>query len=292
MDANIIILSNKLLLEILNAVGLPKRDSLCRLIAPIFRKATLRMAAIGVTFDGMVAEQGFSKAADWALSNWCRDITSHGQEHVPSTGPVLFISNHPGTYDSLVITSQARRDDVLFISSNIPFLKNLPNTQRHFRFITLETTDRMIGARHAIRHLMDGAAVLLFGSGHIDPDPAVYPGAAEHIERWSPSIDIFLRKVPQTRVVLSMVSGVLSRTWGYSPIIWLRRKGLDKRRLAEFGQVLHQLSKPGTLFLSPTISFAKPLLASDLGENPRGRLVDAAKALLTEHMAFIQETPA
>ncbi len=55
----------------------------------------------------------------------------------------------------------------------------------------------MAAARSGIRHLQNGGALLLFGTGLIDPDPAVYPGAEKEIENWSPSIDLFLRHVPE-----------------------------------------------------------------------------------------------
>ena len=46
-----------------------------------------------------------------------------------------------------------------------------------------------------------GGAVLLYGFGHIDPDPAVYDDAPAIIEKWSPSIDLFLRMVPETKAI-------------------------------------------------------------------------------------------
>ncbi|MFZ2053156.1 MAG: hypothetical protein WAU81_03065 [Candidatus Aminicenantales bacterium] len=50
----------------------------------------------------------------------------------------------------------------------------------------------------------------LVGAGHIEPDPAVYPNAAEHIEEWLTGIDFFFRHVPGLRLMPTIVSGVVS----------------------------------------------------------------------------------
>ncbi len=41
-------------------------------------------------------------------------------------------------------------------------------------------------------------AVLIFPTGRIDPDPALSPEAVHDLGKWSPSIEIILRHVPQT----------------------------------------------------------------------------------------------
>ncbi len=72
-----------------------------------------------------------------------------------------------------------------------------------------DDTLRANAVRRSIQHLKDGGAVLIFPSGQIDPDPAVLPGAREALEKWSKSIAIMLRRVPETRLVSAITSGVL-----------------------------------------------------------------------------------
>jgi hypothetical protein len=295
-DTEIKALNNALILEIINAVGLPKTAFTKRIFDLLFHKAAGRLAGIGVTFDKEIASNGFPSACAWALTNWCHDITARGSESVPQTGSLLVISNHAGAYDSVVIASLLGRNDLKFIASDVAFLKNLPNTREHFIFVSADDAyDRMAAARCGIRHLQNGGALLLFGTGLIDPDPAVYPGAEKEIENWSSSIDLFLRQVPDANVVVTIVSGIVSPRWARHPVTWLKRIAWQKRRLAEFGQVLQQLFFPGRLYVEPRVSFAPPVPAARLRDesDTKGVLpavITRGKALLAEHIAWTQTT--
>jgi hypothetical protein len=283
-------LSDSLIKEIVNAVGVPKTAVFQRIFERLFHRATERLASIGVTTDRLVAESGISRAAEWMYSHFCRDVIVRGKENIPAEGPVLILSNHAGTYDSLVLASQIGREDLNIIASDISFFKRLPNIARHVIFLSDRVMDRVTATRAAIRQLRRGGAFLIFGTGRIDPDPEVYPHAEAFIERWSPSIDLFLRTVPDARVILTIVSGVLSKRWGHHPVTWLRRFDWEKRRLAEFGQVLQQLFLPGTLYLTPHISFAPPVTVETLrqescsdSESVLPAVIDRGKSLLLDH---------
>jgi hypothetical protein len=279
-------LSDNLVYEILNAFGLPKTEGWYHRIQPIFYKATEHLSNIGLTFDRMVVESGLRKAAEWSLSHWCRGILARGQENVPKEGPLLVVSNHPGAYDALVIAARLPRPDLHLIASDLPFLRSLKNLSQRIFFIPIDKSDtahRMAGMLSAIRYLKDGGAVLLMGSGTIDPDPAVYPGALSHLKRWTEASSLFLRFVPQTRVLLTVVSHVVSPKWARHPLTWLKRGGLEKRRIAEFGQVLQQLFFPGSLYASPRLSFSPALTVAELGDSPRDVLVMRESLLLENH---------
>ena len=294
-DAEIQTLSNNLLYEILNAAGLPKTERMRQMIAPFLHKASERLATIGITADRLIVTDGFPKAAAWMMSNFCDRVTARGTETIPASGPVLVVSNHAGTYDTFVIASQLGRGDLKLIASDVNFLKNLPHASEHLIFLSDNTQDRMTAARAGMRHLKDGGALLLYGTGLIDPDPEVYSGAEEWIDKWLPSIDLFLRTAPETRVVLSIVSGVVSRRWAHHPITWLKRIDWQKRRMAEFSQVIQQLFLPGRFYLQPHISFSPPVSVDELRrESSSERVLPAViargKALLANHLAWINDS--
>lgn len=296
MDTGVRTLSNLIIGEIFNALGFKKYGLAFRSFNWVFRKPADRLAALVQNADHIIVEEGISKSAGWLLPNWCRPVISRGTESIPQSGPLIILSNHAGTYDTFVITSEAGRDDIKIITSDVPFLKNFPEASKHIIFLSENIRDRTISARAGIRHLQEGGALLLYGTGLIDPDPAVYHDAEAWIEKWLPSIDLFLRIVPETTVILSIVSGVVSERWAHHPITWLKKVDWQKRRLAEFGQVIQQLYFPGTLFLNPRISFSSPIHREQLiNESVDGRVISAAishgKALLQDHLAWIKSLP-
>ncbi len=194
MDTETKLLSRSLVVEIAGSIGFRKSQLVQELVWIFCRPITDRLARIGVQFNQDVVQEGFSTAMGNALKAFIYKLTARGQKNIPSSGALLVLSNHPGTYDSLIISSSLGRDDLCIISGDIPFLKNLPQANKHFFFISEQDQNvRAVAARQAIRHLHAGGAVLLYGFGHIDPDPAVYEDAPSIIEKWSPSIELFLK---------------------------------------------------------------------------------------------------
>ena len=130
---------------------------------------------------------------------------------------------------------------------------------------------------------------MLYGYGHIEPDPSVYSDAVECIDEWSPSIEVILKTQPDTQLLLSMVSHVVSPKWRNSILYHLRRTALDRRRLVEFGQVIYQLLFPGRYMAQPMVSFGQPvtlkqLRVEDGEENVLPGIIRRAKSLLSSHM--------
>jgi hypothetical protein len=289
MDTNIISLSKLIITDLVQAIGLPKTKPFLSLFWFLFRIPVCRFVAIGLEFDQLVAEAGFPKASEWVLTHWCSRITARGSQGIPAEGPLLIVCNHPGTYDALIIFSQLGRQDIRWISTEIPFLDNLPHTHDHIIFSSrTNALKRMAAMRSAIRHLKAGGILLYIGAGELDPDPAVYPHAAKHIEEWLAGIDFFFRHVPGLQLMPAIVSGVVSPKWAHSPITWLRRKDIDKRRLAEFGQGIFQLLFPGRLMFRPYVSFGLPANIETLrSESSPEDVLPAVKArtqvLLAEH---------
>jgi len=292
MEAEMTSLSRSLVVELAGSIGLRNSPLANRIIWPLFRPVTDRLARVGLTFDRNVVQYGFSRAMGLTLKNFVTSVTARGMEDFPPKDPLLVVSNHPGTYDSLIVSSQLKRDDLNIISGDIPFLRSLPHAHDHFICLSDDQNVRMVAARKAIRHLKDGGAVLIYGYGSIEPDPAVYDDAPSHFEQWSPSIDLFLKAVPEARLLVSIVSHVVTPKWRNSLLYRLRPDPRDRRRLVEFGQVISQLLFPHRLMLSPFISFARLVGVDELRGESRSRLVlpviiRRAKTLLAEHMAWV-----
>jgi hypothetical protein len=295
VDARTRELSHSLVYELAGSVGLRHSKLAQRIAWLLFRPVTDRLAKIGVTFDRDVVSAGIATAMRNALQVFIRQVSVRGRENIPASGPLLVLSNHPGTYDSLIIASELRRDDLCILSGDIPFLEHLPDAHKHFFFISLEDPNiRAVAARQAIRHLQSGGAVLLYGFGHIDPDPAVYEDAPSIIEQWSPSIDLFLKVVPEARVLITITSHVVSPLWRRSILYALRKDPIERRRLVEFGQVMTQLLFPGSFRQSPRISFAPTVTAQELrresgSERVLPAVIARGKALLHDHCQSFED---
>jgi len=281
--------------EIFLALGLSPHGRLRPLLDPLFQTATRGFSELAVEFDAMVRQGGFKAAATWLLPHYTREVLIRppGPEHV--TGPLLLVSNHPGTIDSLAITANLPREDLKIIAGGIPFLRGLPNADRFLIYAPQDPHGRMGALRQAIRHLQVGGALLLFASGGIDPDPGVMPGASQALEAWSHSLEIFLRRVPTTRVMVTIASHVLERRFLRSPWRYLRRERMDRQRISEFLQVIRQMVFPGSVMLTPRLSFSAPIsfeqeVSGGLIPNVRQAILSRAQALLAEHLAWVAPT--
>jgi hypothetical protein len=288
LDADVKALSHYLTDEIVNAVGLKVTARSRRVFDFFLHTITTRLSTICITTDRMIATDGFPAATGWMANHWVREVIARGAETVPPEGPLLVVSNHVGAYDVLVVPSRINRRDIKIIASDSPFFKNLPNSSRHMIYASEDLHSRMAAVRQGVRHLRAGGSLLLFGTGLIDPDPAVCPDAEKEIQNWSPSIEIFLRRVPETQLVVSIISGVVLPKWAHHPLTWLRRIDWQKRRIAEYGQVIEQLLFMAKPNITPSMSIAPPVSVEILrNEGGCDRVLPAiiarGKALLSEH---------
>ena len=161
------------------------------------------------------------------------DLRVWGQSNVPADGPLLIISNHPGTYDSIAISAALPRNDLKIIAGGYPFLRQMPSASQHLLFVSADIQERMTSLRNAIRHLKQGSSLLIFPSGRVEPDPAVLPGASQAMSTWSPSLELILRQVPEAQVLITIASGVISPRFLESPLVRFWREKRDPQTVAE-----------------------------------------------------------
>jgi 1-acyl-sn-glycerol-3-phosphate acyltransferase len=215
------------------------------------------------------------------LQQFAARINVRGAENIPGSGPLLIVSNHVGAFDMLAITSQINRDDVKIIAGEVALLHNFPALGQRLIFTTFQPGSGMQAARQALRHLRDGGALLLFASAGIDPDPALdLPAARQELQKWKPSIDIFLQHAPQTKVVVSIVRGVAAPNWARHPLTRIGKRPIDRRRIGEILQILEQLFFPGKRMMEPHISFSRALSSAELQGDARAAVIRVGEELL------------
>jgi hypothetical protein len=288
MTADVATLTRLINNEVLLAMGLPPEGWAGQRLQPLLSRATRRFSALMSQADSKIAEEGMVSAARWTLLQLVEDLQARGVQNIPSEGPVVLASNHPGVVDSLAIGACAGRGDLRAIASDVPFLTNLTEIKEHLIFVPREGIQaRMLAMRDAIRHLEGGGLLLLFAHGTIDPDPSFMPGAEAELNGWSRSLEIFLDKVPETRVVATIVSHVLDPRYMRHPLTWLQRARVDRQRLAMMLQVIQQMLGK-KLNLVPRVSFGEAIewRAAQKTGSSLEVVVEAAKRLLRTHLAW------
>ena len=275
--------------EILVAAGVPRTSVLQTLLRPLLWYPTHRFARLAAEFDRRVALEGLPEAMRWVLPLFVEETRVYGLEHLPTSGPLVIASNHPGSYDGIVIGTHLGRDDLKVPASDVPVLRHLRATSQHLIFTHLgdDSHARISAARESVRHLRSGGALLVYASGKLEPDPAVLPGASASLQDWSGSLAFFLRQVPDAVLVVTIVSNVLAPSCLRSPVTRLRKKQRRKQFLAETMQIGQQVLLGRRFPLAPEVRFGLPLRLGDLGggrdpEAARAAIVEQAERLLAE----------
>jgi Acyltransferase len=264
--------------DLLSAFGLGTLRHGRRPLELLSRIPARRLARQVATYDGIVGESGLAAGGAWALERMTRRVEVEGRENVPREGPLLLVSNHPGLSDTVALFATTPRPDLRVVAAERPFLKALPNTSRYLLTVAETSPGRFGLIRAAARHLRKSGAVLTFPGGKIEPDPAVLPGAVEALERWSASVDLFARLVPELAVVPVIVSGVLSPTSLRNPLTFLRRRREDREWLA----ATLQMMTPGLYDVTVKVSFGQPVRAGDSSDRPVGQAVLGEARCLVE----------
>lgn len=275
--------------EIFYALFKRKSGPMRRLAGWLFKRPTTRFSRIFAAADQAAAQGGLPAAGQSLLNDLNVSLTVRGGESLPAQGPLLVVSNHPGAYDSAALCSQIPRHDLKIIVYEIPFYRAFPHISQQMIFATDDTPGRMLALRQAVTHLQQGGAILQFGTGKIDPDPAIATGAERAIRSWLPSIEIMLQKARETRLALATISGVLLPRFADHPLTRLHRDPMDRRRLAEFMQIIQQLVRPQSIQPHARLTIAPPLSISDLLAGDHGRrvmpsIIERACHLLKQHL--------
>ncbi|MDQ3508407.1 MAG: glycerol acyltransferase [Actinomycetota bacterium] len=260
--------------EILDAFGLAGVERGRVALDAVAHFAAKRMAYKAAVYDEVVGGAGLKSGGVWAASQMAKSLDFIGADDVPDEGPLLIVSNHPGLSDTVALFSAIPREDLKIVAAERPFLEALPNTSKYLLTVD-EASERRFGLiRDAAKHMKSGGAVLTFPGGGIEPDPALLPGAAEELGKWSESLKLFTRLVPKLTVVPVIVGGVLSKRALGNPVSMLRRTERDRRWLAATIQML----APKLHGTAVRVEFGKAVRAD--GDEVSEKVLDEARRLI------------
>ncbi len=267
--------------EVMKLLGLGLTHWSRQGIHNFIKKGTQHFADLFAVLDAEIGPYGLTQAVRRLLPNFIAGCYHHGTSHVPSTGPLLVTSNHPGAAEAMTILALLQRDDVKIVISGIPFLTALSNVQQHFIRVTSDLATRSLAIREIISHLKNSGAVIIFPTGHMTPDPELTPDMALVFEDWSQSIALILRRVPGVKLLMTVISGVIEPRFLRSPLCKLRKSKRHQQILAEFMQIIWQMMHPATTTITPRVTFMPPISGSTLAEFGHIKGMDARMGLHT-----------
>ena len=272
--------------EICYALGVGRSGVMRRLLGPLFKRPADRFGRIAARADAEVESSGISGGARRILPDFSLTVSARGTELIPTDGPLLVVSNHPGALDSVAIMSCIPRKDLKVLLSDVPFTRTFSTARRYFIYVPPEAGGRSATLRASIEHLRSGGSLLIFAHGDVEPDPEVGPGAWESIQDWSRSAEIMLRQVPESWLQVTIASGVLARKFVRNPIVRIRKSPARRQKLAEVLQLSQQMVFPSSVRTHVHVSFVKPVKGVDLAKQEvMPALIRIARRLLEDHLA-------
>jgi hypothetical protein len=273
--------------EFICAAGLAPTGWRERAARALFWIPARRFSGFAATLDDDIAAYGLAEASRRMLPRFVASYEVRGAERIPTSGPLLIVANHPGAFDGFVVFTGLPREDVKVGASDSAFLKALRAAEAYLVSISPDAHQRLGAFRAMVRQLQSGGAIYTYPGGLPAPDPDTMDGAEDGFTSWSASLELLLRRVPATRVVIAAISGIVAgECLGYpgirnQPVRWQRQ------RLAEYAQIVQQVVLGRRFGLRARVTFSPPFTLADLaGEEIVPAIEARGRALLAEHMRW------
>ena len=228
------------------------------LFTPFLKPFAQKFADDVFSLDQQIADSSLQKASAHFCQKYTAGVVSKGIEYLPSEGPLLILSNHPGICDTVALFSSIYRNDLKVLALDRPFLRVLPHLSEKLFLLSEESSQRANALRYSARYMQLGGCILTFPAGKIEPDPKLRSGALESVSNWSKSLDIFTRLIPDLHIVVAMVAGVFSPHALTHPLVRLRRSTDSKELFAAALQIARKKYQSNTI----EIAFSKPISVS------------------------------
>jgi putative hemolysin len=285
MSSNLELLTRINLDDLVTSFGWQTQPGLARILRRIFHHPAQTFAEFMLEFDKVIEECGLVDASHLALGHYVRDVRIYGLDCVPDSA-FLALSNHPGMTDALSLFAALNRPDLKVIALDRPFLLALPNMSRQLFFVKDDPLSRIKLVREVSGHLRNGGAVLTFPAGEIEPDPNVYPGAADALQTWTDSVGVFIRMAPETVILPVLVRNVIWDKTANLPLLKVKKTREEREKLAAALQLLAMVVwnvKPVTV----TVQIGNPIDSKKLGTKDTQVLHQAVQT----EMKYLIENP-
>lgn len=209
-----------------------------RIVARTCRKSLVRMADLATDFERSLNSRGIVGASENLFASLGARVEVAGGGPVPQDGPLLIASNHPGLLDTLALAVALRRNDLRVVAREHPLWEAATNLRERLILLPEKGRAPTNAIRRMVGHLNEGGALLIYPSGRIDPDPAVFGAEDSNPANWSHLPRALARRVEGTRIVPVVVYDVFSQLAYRHPLVWLHRDAERRRWLAATLQLL------------------------------------------------------
>jgi len=234
-------------------------------------------------FNAQLVSDGLMAASIEICARYSGKIAAQGLENIPADGPVLLVSNHPGMFDTLAIYATLPRQEIRAIARPQPILGLLSSLAPNLLMLPDEGPGRSGGLREVLRYLRNGAPLLIFPAGHLEPEPVLIgrhePGSAfpaEPFVPWSAGVGTLVRMaarqgIPLKVVPTSIVGALSVSTWQwFGPLIRSRKTLRAREDLVAVLQVAFPRFGPTTI----RVTYGKPLdVAALTADHPDGEAI-------------------
>jgi 1-acyl-sn-glycerol-3-phosphate acyltransferase len=247
------------------------RAMLQTVLSPQLRRFADNMA----TFNLELMTLGLAEASISLCSRYGGRVVAEGLEHVPRSGPLLLVSNHPGMFDTLGIYATIPRPDVRALARPQPLLGLLSSLAPNLLMLPDEGAGRAGSLRQVLQMLRADGTLLIYPAGHLEPEPMlmgrhglVEPAAQESLGPWSNGVGTLVKLAVRQGVPLQVVpvalSGVLSvQTWRwFGPLLKLRKTLRGREDLT----AVLQVAFPGWGPTTVQVRYGAPLAATSLAD--------------------------
>ena len=246
------------------------------LLQTVLRSQLRRFADNMARFNMELVTLGLARASQSLCARYHGRVVAEGLDLVPSSGPLLLVSNHPGMFDTLGIFASLPRTDLRVVARPQPLLGLLASLAPHLLILPDEGAGRTTGLRQLLQSLRANETLLLYPAGHLEPEPFLIgrhgladAAAQEPLISWSSGIGTLVKLAARQGIPLQVVpvslAGVLSvQTWRrFGPLLKLRKTLRGREDLTAVLQVAFPTFGPTTV----RVRYGAPFDAAALAAN-------------------------
>ncbi|NBC30003.1 MAG: hypothetical protein GVY29_08425 [Spirochaetes bacterium] len=174
------------------------------LLAPFFILPSFSFALHIAGLDRRLRRCGVVPAMRWVLRRYYGGLRQSA-ESIPQRGGVLLVGNHPGLGDLPALAVAAGRVDLTVVAKERALMADMTGILSRCIVIDASLRSRAEAMRTIVLRVREGAAVVVYPAGEIEPDPGLLPDSGEFLHEWSPAFDSIVARLAREDLQVPIV---------------------------------------------------------------------------------------